>query len=39
MQDKNKNKLKRGSFSRFVDYKTLRFFCKKHFNKQHKADI
>ena len=25
---------------RFVDYKTtVPFFCKKHFNKQHQADI
>ena len=40
MQDKNKNKLMRESFSCFVDYKTtLHFFCKKHFNKQHQPDI
>ena len=40
MQDKNKNKLMRESFSRFVDYKTtLHFFVKKHFNKQHQPDI
>ena len=40
MQDKNKNKLMRESFSRLVDYRTtLHFFCKKHFDKQHQADI
>ena len=39
MQDKNKNKLMRESFSRFVDYKTALHFCKKNFNKQHQADI
>ena len=27
----------RESFSRYVDYKTTHFFCKKHFNKQHEA--
>ena len=40
MQDKNKNKLIREGFSRFVDYRTtLHFFWKKHFNKQHQDDI
>ena len=40
MQDKNKNKLMRESFSRFVDYKTaLHFFYQKHFNKQRQPDI
>ena len=40
MQDKNKNKLMRESFSHFCDYKTtLHFFTKKHFNKQHQPDI
>ena len=40
MQDKNKNKLMRESFSRFVDYKTtLHFCCNKHSNKQHQPDI
>ena len=36
MQDKNKNKLMRETFSCFFNYKTtLHFFCTKHFNKQH----
>ena len=40
MQDENKNKLMRESFSCFVDYKTTCiYFCKKHVNKQHQADI
>ena len=39
MQDKYKNKLMRESFSRFIDYKTLNYFCKKHLNKQHQPDI
>ena len=40
IQDKNKNKLMRESFSRLVDFKTtLHFFCKKHFNKQHQLNI
>ena len=35
MQDKNKNKLVRESFSHFVDYKTtLHFFCKKTMNNE-----
>ena len=40
MQDKNKNKLMRESFSCFIDYKNnITFFCKKHLNKQNQADI